>query len=99
MDLAVTDALAARGWRLPRELRQPAAYLAGLLRAADPDDRPTVLEDAFRAAERAEDAYRLQLAGAGAPCPHGMPAGDVPSPLRGLLACPLCRQGAAGGLE
>jgi hypothetical protein len=71
----------------------PAAYLALLLRELDPDDRPTALEDAHRAAERAEDGYLLLLAGRGAPCPHGMPAGDVPSPLRQIVACPLCRAG------
>lgn len=91
VDLAVRDALATRGWRLPRELQQPAAYLAGLLRPLDPEDRPTVWEDELRAVEAAENAYRLQLA-TGAPCPHGMPAGHVPSPLRGLRACPSCRQ-------
>jgi len=97
VDLAVRDALGARGHRVPRDLKQPAAYLAYLLRELDPADRPTALEDALRAAEKAEDAYRLQLA-TGAPCPHGMPAGDVSSPLRGLMACPLCRAAAAAAV-
>lgn len=90
---AVRDTLAARGWRIPAELQQPAAYLAGLLRELDPADRPGAAEEFMRRMEAAENRYRLQLA-TGAPCPHGMPAGHVPSPLRGLKACPLCRKEA-----
>lgn len=94
VELAVRDVLARRGWQIPRELTQPAAYLAGLLRELDPADRPTAAEELARQLERAEDAYRLQLAH-GAPCSHGRPAGDVPSPTRRLLACPECRAAAA----
>jgi hypothetical protein len=86
VDRAVTDALATRGWRLPRELNQPAAYLATLLRPLDPTDRPSLLDEWI--AER--EAYERQLV-VGAPCPHGVPAGNVASPARGHLACPLCR--------
>jgi hypothetical protein len=91
VDVAVRNAMAARGWqRVPSELRQPAAYLAGLLRDVDVTERPGALEDQRCQEERRERAYRQQLV-YGAPCPHGQPAGDVPSPLRGSLACPLCR--------
>jgi hypothetical protein len=91
VDLAVVDALAARGWRRPAVLSQPAAYLALLLRELDPAERPSVLDDALLAAEAAQLAYERRLV-FGAPCPHGRPAGDEPSPLRGHLACPECRR-------
>lgn len=94
VERAVDDALATRGWRLPREVRQPAAYLATLLRALDPEDRPGALDEAMAAAERAQRAYERQLV-IGTPCPHGQPAGDVPSPMRGHLACALCRAAAS----
>ena len=90
MELAIRDVLTRRSWRVPRTLTQPAAYLAGLLRDLDHEDRPTAYEEHLRQLERAEDRYRLQLA-TGTPCPHGTPAGDVPSPTRRLLACPTCR--------
>jgi hypothetical protein len=90
-DLAVGDSMAARGWRVvPRNLRQPAAYLAELLQSADPADRPSVLEDQLHAAEREHD----RLSRHGAPCEHGVPGGEVVSPLTGQRGCPLCR--AAG---
>jgi hypothetical protein len=92
VDRAVADALATRGWRLPRRLDQPAAYLATLLRALDPEDRPGALDEHIAAVEAAQRTYERQLV-TGSPCPHGQPAGDVPSPLRGHRACPLCRLG------
>jgi hypothetical protein len=92
VDRAVVDALATRGWRLPRRLDQPAAYLATLLRALDPEDRPGALDEHIAAVEAAQRTYERQLV-TGSPCPHGQPAGDVPSPLRGHRACPLCRLG------
>ncbi len=92
VDRAVTDALATRGWRLPQRLDQPAAYLATLLRALDPEDRPGALDEHIAAVEAAQRAYERQLV-TGSPCPHGQPGGDVPSPLRGHRACPLCRLG------
>jgi DNA-binding transcriptional ArsR family regulator len=91
VDLAVVDALAARGWRRPAVLTQPAAYLALLLRELDPAERPSVLDDALLAAEAAQLAYERRLV-FGVPCPHGRPAGNEPSPLRGHLACPECRR-------
>ena len=90
VDRAVIDALATRGWRLPRELHQPAAYLATLLREVDPADRPGALDEWIAQRERAQRAYERQLLH-GTPCAHGAPAGDVPSPLGGIAACPLCR--------
>ena len=83
--------LAGRGWRLPRTLSQPAAYLAHLLRAIDPADRPGALDAHIAAVEAAQRAYQRQLI-AGPPCPHGQPAGNLPSPRRGQLACPACRR-------
>src|SRR3954453_16056048 len=82
IDRAITDALAPRGWRLPRTLSQPAAYLAHLLRALDPADRPGALDAHLAAIETAQRAYQRQLI-VGPPCPHGQPAGDLPSPRRG----------------
>jgi hypothetical protein len=90
VDRAVADALAARGWRLPEELKQPAAYLATLLRQLDPTNRPSLLDEWIAEREAAQRAYERQLV-IGPPCPHGVPAGDVPSPLRGHVACALCR--------
>jgi len=94
VELAVRDALAARGWRRPTVLRQPAAYLAGLLRELDPADRPTVLEAELAAAEAAERRFHDHLRVYGPRCPHGEPAGHIPSPLRGLVLCPQCRAGS-----
>ena len=90
LERGVLDALATRGWRLPREITQPAAYLATLLRGLDPADRPGALDAQIAATEAAQRRYERQLL-VGTPCPHGQPAGDVPSPLRGLKACPVCR--------
>src|SRR3954469_5127657 len=53
VDRAVTDALPTRGWQLPRPLSQPAAYLAHLLRAVDPADRPGALDAHIAAVEAA----------------------------------------------
>jgi hypothetical protein len=93
VERTAADVLTARGHRVPRDLRQPAAYLAGLLRDVDPADRPGALDDQLRAWERAQREHERQLR-VGTPCPHGQPAGDVPSP-RGHLACPSCRAAAA----
>lgn len=95
VERAVADALAAMGWRVPAQLDQPAAYLARLLRGLDPAERPTALDAAYdehlAELEAAEATYARLRAPGGPPCPHGMPAGDVPSPARQLLACPHCR--------
>jgi hypothetical protein len=92
VDRAVVDSLGARGWRLPRELHQPAAYLATLLREVDPGDRPGALDEWIAAQEHAQRAYERQLLH-GIPCAHGVPAGDKASPMRGTVACALCRMG------
>lgn len=86
---AVQDALAARAWRVPVRLEQPAAYLATLLRERDPEDRPGALEAAMEEFERQSREYE-RLRTYGPPCPHGMPAGHITSP-RGMVACPFCR--------
>lgn len=91
---AVVDALAARGWRVPARLEQPAAYLAALLRPLDVEDRPGALDEQRAREEAAQRAYERLLV-FGAPCRHGQPAGDVPSPRHGRLACPACRAAAA----
>lgn len=90
---AVDEQLRMRSWRVPTVLDQPAAYLAGLLRDVDPGDRPGALDELVAAREAAQRLYERRLVW-GAPCPHGMPAGAEPSPLRGLLACPDCRREA-----
>lgn len=96
VERAVAELLAIRGRRsVPADLVVPAAYFAALLRTLDPAERPTADDDAFeaelRAREAAEATYARLRAPGGVPCPHGMPAGDVPSPVRGILACPHCR--------
>jgi hypothetical protein len=94
VERALTDVLTARQLRVPAKLQQPAAYLAWLLRDVDPADRPGALDEQMAAVEAAQRAYERRLIH-GAPCPHGQPAGDEPSPLRGHRACPSCRAAAA----
>jgi hypothetical protein len=89
--LAIRDRLAILGKRVPAKLDRPWAYLAWLLRDVDVTDRPSLLEDALAAAERAH----RQLLRLGAPCEHGVPGGDVPSPVHRILACPICRASAS----
>lgn len=96
VERGVDELLAIRGRRtVPADLVVPAAYFAALLRNLDPAERPTADDEAFeadlRARELAEATYARLRAPGGSPCPHGMPAGDVPSPVRGILACPHCR--------
>lgn len=69
-------------------MRSPWGYLAFLLRHLDPSD--LAVEQRYAAEQAARKQYQLLLI-FGAPCPHGQPAGDVPSPTGGILACPLCR--------
>jgi hypothetical protein len=90
--LAVRDRLAILGKRVPAKLERPWAYLAWLLRGVDVDDRPSVLEDAHAAAER---AHRL-LVTRGAPCEHGVPGGDVVSPADGAARLPAVPRGLEG---
>jgi hypothetical protein len=99
VELAARDVLNARGWRVPPpgELQHPAAYLAGLLRDVDPTDRPSVLEDAYEAAMRAEAAAqraarRAHVLAVAGRCAHGVPAAGAGQPSRGVVPCPAgCR--------
>ncbi len=91
VDLAVRDVLAARGHRVPAALDHPAAYLASLLREVDPADRPGAAEAWLIELQRRQDVW-TRLQATGAPCAHGKPGGDVPSPASGLLTCPSCRR-------
>jgi hypothetical protein len=86
---ALQDARAARGWSRVPDLERPWAYLATLLREVDPADRPGALEEQMDREDREVRRYE-QLRVYGPPCPHGMPAGNTPSP-HGLIACPFCR--------
>lgn len=86
------ELLRARGWSVPDTIRQPAAYLACLLRGLDPADRPGAIEAAMLAAERARRADLDARAFGRLPeCPHGEPGGDHPTP-DGRILCPSCRK-------
>lgn len=98
VDRAAHGVLAARGWRLPRELQHPAAYLAGLLRDVDPADRPGAVDELLAERDRAQRAYERRLI-YGPPCPHGKAAGNELSPARGLMACPACRSELAAAAQ
>jgi hypothetical protein len=74
-------------------MRSPWGYLAFLLRHLEPAD--LAAEQEYAAELAAREQYQRQLI-FGTPCRHGQPAGDVPSPKRGVLACPLCRHEQAG---
>jgi hypothetical protein len=92
---AADAAMAARGWSLPDRIEQPAAYLATLLRDADPAARPGALEAAALLQERQRRAREwARITGELAQCPHGDPGGDQPHPTTGRLTCPLCRRAA-----
>lgn len=93
VERAADDTRAVLSWKVPTTLDQPAAYLARLLRNVDPADRPGALDEFVAATEAAQRGHELQLR-IGSPCAHGQPAGDVPHPLHGHLACPLCRASA-----
>lgn len=92
VELACAEVLTARGWSVPRELAQPAAFLWALLREVDPGDRPTALIEAQLAEERARREWLWQTRFSANECPHGQPAGDLPHPIDGHLACPFCRK-------
>jgi hypothetical protein len=94
VERAADDTRAVLGWKIPARLDHPAAYLARLLRGVDPADRPGALDKLIAASEAAARRHELQLR-IGTPCSHGQPAGDVPHPVHGHLACPLCRAAAA----
>ncbi len=78
--------------RTATTMKSPCGYLAFLLRQIDPTDLAT--DQAYDAALRATEHYQRQLI-YGSPCPHGQPAGDIPSPTKGIRACPLCRRQAS----
>ncbi len=79
-----------RGQERRYPLRCPWDYLAMLLRTLEPTD--LIAERAHAEAMRAARLHYEQLRRTGPECPHGEPAGDVPSPAKGIRACPLCRQ-------
>jgi len=95
VERAADEGRAVRGWKVvPAQLDHPASYLAKLLYGRDPADRPGAVDEFMAAVEAAGRRHELQLR-VGTPCEHGQPAGDVPHPLHGHLACPLCRAAAA----
>lgn len=89
---ALDEVLRARGWSVPDRIEHPAAYLAALLRDVDPGDRPGALEEAMIEQERARRAWVYATTIAGRECAHGWLGGDLPHPVDGHLACPLCRR-------
>lgn len=96
--------LASRGWEVPSaristtksgqehrySLRCPWGYLAMLLRTLEPTDLAAQRE--YDQAMRTAQLEYEQLRRTGPECCHGEPAGDVPSPMKGIQACPLCRR-------
>jgi hypothetical protein len=98
VERAADEARAMRGWKVvPAKLDHPASYLARLLRGVDLADRPGAVDEFIAAVEAAGRRHELQLR-IGTPCAHGQPAGNVPHPVHGHLACPLCRAAAAAEL-
>lgn len=93
VERGVADAMAALGWRLPRTFKTtPAAYLARVLRDVDPADRPGALDEWMAAeAEARRLAEKRWIWALRTSCAHGVPAGDVVHPERGVLVCPACR--------
>ena len=101
------EMLAARGWEVPSRrasttkagrqhrypLRCPWGYLAMLLRTLEPTD--LVAQREYDRAMRAAQLEYEQLRRSGPECLHGEPAGDRPSPSKGIRACPLCRRSSA----
>lgn len=85
------EVLRARGWSVPDEVRQPAAYLATLLRDVDDRDVPHLAEQAALEAEldRRRRRYAIDF-GHLAECPHGIPGGN--ELVAGRAECPLCRR-------
>jgi hypothetical protein len=86
---AVRDYTGQVHQRSASTMRSPWGYLAYLLRHLDPGD--LAAEQAYAAETAAREEYQRQLV-FGPPCVHGQPAGDVPSPTRGVLACLECRR-------
>ena len=92
---ALDEVLRARGWTVPDRIEHPAAYLACLLRDVDPADRPGALEEAMLAEERTRREWIYATTIAGRECAHGWLGGNLPHPVDGHLACPLCRRAIA----
>ena len=98
--------LAARSWEVPNSrvtttkdghehrypLRCPWGYLAMLLRGLEPTDLVAQREQEREIREALLNYQRLRRTGR--ECPHGEPAGDVPSPANGIRGCPFCRAAA-----
>lgn len=89
---ALDEVLRARSWSVPQRIDQPAAYLAALLREVDPADRPGTLEEAMLAERRVREEWLHQTRFGDRECAHGYLAGDLPHPIDGHLACPMCRR-------
>lgn len=89
---ALDEVLRARGWSVPDTIEHPAAYLAALLREVDPADRPGALEEAMHAEELLRREWLWQTRHGTRECVHGTLAGDLPHPVDGHLACPMCRR-------
>jgi hypothetical protein len=89
---ALDELLRARAWSVPDRVEQPAAYLAALLRGIDPADRPGALDEAMAIEDAARREWLRKVTLTGRECEHGQPAGDLPHPIDGHKACPLCRR-------
>jgi hypothetical protein len=103
---ALDGVLSARRWTVPSDqptgttagrvrqypLRCPWGYLAMLLRAIDPADLAVDREHERSLLRRVEPADYQRLLLDGPRCPHGQPGGHIPSPIRGIRACPACRR-------
>ena len=70
-------------------MRSAWGYLAFLLRQIEPTD--LAVEREYEIHLKIQEEYQRALI-YGVPCSHGQPAGNQPSPNRGVLACPLCRR-------
>jgi hypothetical protein len=103
--------LALRRWEVPTSrvtvtrggrvheypLHCPWGYLAMLLRGIEPADL-VARRDHEKAIRRAQLEYE-QILRSGPECPHGQPGGAIPSPVKGVLACPFCRRGTGAPVQ
>lgn len=89
---SVEDPRPGRTSSPPTTMRSAWGYLAFLLRQIEPSD--LAAEHEYEAQLKVQDEYQRALI-YGVPCSHGQPAGNQPSPNRGVLACPLCRRTGA----
>lgn len=83
------DAHPSQAWSSRTTMRSAWGYLAFLLRQIEPSD--LAAEREYEDQLKVQDQYQRALI-YGVPCSHGQPAGNQPSPHRGVLACPLCRR-------